>query len=196
MGNSLVSQANDAPVLRVAANQDQFGEHRGLGVSAITFKVTPKDNSGIFIIENTFHEKGGPAKHSLRARRMDVGGLTIHHDQDPVFTSYAWTARLLLKDQAYVSYALNGAQDNTEMEAFNSRFKTENRSLLLDAQSVSELTQLVAERMVTTTTTSGGIRRLATEHHRSISRLCSHGRSRPTIPRAQSCPRFGVHRHD
>jgi hypothetical protein len=148
MGNKTESQSNAPFVLRVLANEDQFGEHRGLGVSAITFKVTPKDNSGIFIIENSFHEKGGPAKHSLRARRMDVGGLTIHHDQDPVFTSYAWTARLLLKDQAYVSYALNGAQDNTEMEAFNSRFKTENRSLLLDAQSVSELTQLVAERMV------------------------------------------------
>jgi transposase InsO family protein len=88
------------------------------------------------------------AKHSLRARRMDVSAVTIHHDQDPVFTSYAWTARLLLKDQAHVSYALGGAQDNTEMEAFNSRFKTENRSLLLDAQSLTELKQLVAKRMV------------------------------------------------
>ncbi|MBM3120879.1 MAG: IS3 family transposase [Chloroflexi bacterium] len=88
------------------------------------------------------------AKRGLRARRMHVSTVTIHHDQDPVFTSYAWTARLLLKDQAHVSYALNGAQDNTEMEAFNSRFKTENRSLVLDARSLTELKQLVAERMV------------------------------------------------
>ena len=96
------------------------------------------------------------AKHGLRARRMDVSAVTIHHDQDPVFTSYAWTARLLLKDQARVSYALGGAQDNTEMEAFNSRFtpalaggarETENRSLLLDAKSLRQLKALIAERI-------------------------------------------------
>ena len=96
------------------------------------------------------------AKHGLRARRMDVSAVTIHHDQDPVFTSYAWTAKLLLKDQVRVSYALGGAQDNTEMEAFNSRFtpalaggarETENRSLLLDAKSLRELKALVAERI-------------------------------------------------
>jgi putative transposase len=74
--------------------------------------------------------------------------VTIHHDQDQAFTNYARTARLLLKDQSHVSYALGGAQDNTEMEAFNSRFKTENRSLLLDVQSLTELKQLVAERIV------------------------------------------------
>jgi len=50
-------------ILWVAAGEDQFGEHRGLGVSAISFKVTPQDSSGLFIIENTFHEKGGPARH-------------------------------------------------------------------------------------------------------------------------------------
>jgi putative transposase len=43
---------------------------------------------------------------------------------------------------------MGGGQDHTGMEAFNSRFKTENRSLLLDAQSLTELKQLVAERMV------------------------------------------------
>lgn len=87
------------------------------------------------------------AKRGLRARQIDLSAVTIHHDQDPVFTSYAWTARLLLKDQVRVSYALGGAQDNTEMEAFNSRFKTENRSLLLDAQTLNRLKALVAERI-------------------------------------------------
>ena len=59
-------------ILWVAAGEDQFGEHRGLGVSAISFKVTPQDSSGLFIIENTFHEKGGPARH-------------LHHFQDEWF---------------------------------------------------------------------------------------------------------------
>ena len=82
MGNSTESQSNVPSVLRVAANEDQFGEHRGLGVSAITFKVTPKDSDGIFIIENTFYEKGGPAKH-------------LHFDQDEWF--YAVEGEFLLE---------------------------------------------------------------------------------------------------
>jgi len=72
MGISLEPQNNHASIFRVAANQDQFGEHRGLGVSEITFKVTPKDSDGVFVIENTFHEKGGPARH-------------LHFDQDEWF---------------------------------------------------------------------------------------------------------------
>lgn len=72
MGSSFESKTNAASALLVAADKDQFGEQRGLGVSKITFKVTPKENDGIFIIENTFHEKGGPAKH-------------MHHDQDEWF---------------------------------------------------------------------------------------------------------------
>ena len=72
MGSLLESQANQASALLVAANEDQFGEHRELGVSEITFKVTPKASDGVFIIENTFHEKGGPAKH-------------LHYDQDEWF---------------------------------------------------------------------------------------------------------------
>jgi mannose-6-phosphate isomerase-like protein (cupin superfamily) len=60
------------PLLRVAAGQDRFGEHRGLGVSAIQFKVTPADSNGLLILENTFHARGGPARH-------------LHYDQDEWF---------------------------------------------------------------------------------------------------------------
>ena len=83
----------------------------------------------------------------LRVQGIDLESVTVHHDQDPAFTSYRWTAQLLLKDHVRVSYALNGARDNPEMEAFNSHFKTENRSLLLDAQTLEELQALVSERM-------------------------------------------------
>ena len=87
------------------------------------------------------------ARETLRYQGVDLEGVTVHHDQDPVFTSYVWTSQLLLKDHIRVSYALNGARDNPEMEAFNSRFKTENRSLLLDAQTLEELQILVSERI-------------------------------------------------
>lgn len=58
--------------LRVAAGADRFGEHRGLGVSSVAFKVTPQDSEGILILENTFHQPGGPARH-------------LHHAQDEWF---------------------------------------------------------------------------------------------------------------
>lgn len=60
------------PLLTVAASEDRYGEYRGLGVSAIQFKVTTQDTPGLFILENTFHSKGGPARH-------------LHYDQDEWF---------------------------------------------------------------------------------------------------------------
>ena len=49
--------------LYLPAGADRFGEHRGLGVSRIDFKVTPSEGSDILVLENTFHHKGGPALH-------------------------------------------------------------------------------------------------------------------------------------
>ena len=74
MDKSLQTQANLPPALLVAAGEDRFGEHRGLGISAIDFKVSAGDSSGLFILENTFHEKGGPARH-------------LHYEQDEWFYS-------------------------------------------------------------------------------------------------------------
>ena len=88
------------------------------------------------------------ARETLIDYGVELQDFILHHDQDPVFTGYRWTAQLLLKDKVRVSYALNGARDNPEMESFNSRFKTENRSLLLDAQTLEELQHVVRERMV------------------------------------------------
>ena len=87
------------------------------------------------------------ASRSLQRHGVALEQVIAHHDQDPVFTGYAWTSRLLLEDHVSVSYALNGARDNPEMEAFNSRFKTENRSLFLDAQTLTQLVATVARRM-------------------------------------------------
>lgn len=56
----------------VAAGQDRFSEHRGLGISVIDFKAVPEDSNGLLILENTFHAKGGPARH-------------LHYEQDEWF---------------------------------------------------------------------------------------------------------------
>ena len=63
MDESLDLRANHPPARLVSAGQDRFGEYRGLGISSISFKVTPQDVDGILIIENRFREKGGPARH-------------------------------------------------------------------------------------------------------------------------------------
>jgi len=87
------------------------------------------------------------AKGRIRRLRGTLQGLFVHHDQDPAFTSYAWTSQLLLKDQIQVSYAIRGARDNPEMESFFSRFKTENHSLFVEAKSLVDLRLLLSQRV-------------------------------------------------
>ena len=88
------------------------------------------------------------AKKTFEEQAIPHRGMIIHHDRDPVFTGYGWTAQLLLEDGVRISYALRGAKDNPQMEGFISRFKEENRSLLLNAQTLRELQEVVAERMI------------------------------------------------
>ena len=87
------------------------------------------------------------ARETLRQLNTDPVGMVMHQDQDPVYTSYTWTGRLLLHDHLQVSYSLDGARGNTEMESFISRFKNENRSLLLDAPTIEALKRVVNVRM-------------------------------------------------
>ena len=87
------------------------------------------------------------AKETCRQLGIVYAGMIMHHDRDPVFTSYTWTAQLLLDDTVRLSYALRGAKDNPEMEAFNSRFKAEGHSLFLEAQTLIDLIAVVDLRM-------------------------------------------------
>lgn len=87
------------------------------------------------------------ARRWLQQHGFPIAGVIVHHDQDPVYTGYGWLAELLLRDGVRVSYALNGCRDNPEMESFHSRFKTENRSLLLEADSLANLERIVTERL-------------------------------------------------
>jgi len=87
------------------------------------------------------------AKETMQELSIEPAGMVMHQDQDPVYTSYAWTGRLLLRDHLQISYSLDGARGNTGMEAFISRFKNENRSLLLDAPTIEALERVVNVRM-------------------------------------------------
>jgi quercetin dioxygenase-like cupin family protein len=63
MNASLQPATNFPPALRVESGQDRFAERRPLGISRIDFKVVPQDANNLLILENTFHAKGGPARH-------------------------------------------------------------------------------------------------------------------------------------
>jgi putative transposase len=87
------------------------------------------------------------AVQTLAAYGLATAGTIVHHDRDSVFTSYAWTHRLLIEDGVRLSYALRGASDNPEIESFFGRFKVENRSLLTDAETLQDLTNVVGARI-------------------------------------------------
>jgi quercetin dioxygenase-like cupin family protein len=59
--------------LLLAAGVDREGESRGLGISTIAFKLTMPNPNDLFILENTFLAKGGPARH-------------LHYDQEEWFS--------------------------------------------------------------------------------------------------------------
>jgi transposase InsO family protein len=88
------------------------------------------------------------AKQTFRRYGLACEDMIVHHDQDAVYTSYAWTGQLLLHDKVQLSYALDGAKDNPAMESFNSRFKAEGASLFLDAAALDQLEQVVAKQMI------------------------------------------------
>ena len=87
------------------------------------------------------------AKKTFKRLGIPCKGMIMHHDQDSVYTGHMWTGQLLLKDKIRLSYALDGARDNTEMESFNSRFKQEGNSLFLDAGDMEELKAVVSRQM-------------------------------------------------
>ena len=104
------------------------------------FAVGERANSGLAL------EAWTAAERTLTRYRDSFEGVIVHQDRDPVFTGYAWTGRLL-GTGARLSYALRGPRDNPEMESFFGRFKVENRSLILDAESLEELKTIVRKRI-------------------------------------------------
>jgi quercetin dioxygenase-like cupin family protein len=58
---------------RVARGADRFGEHFGVGIGTLSFKVAASDSGGaLLVVEIVHHAKGGPARH-------------VHHHQDEWF---------------------------------------------------------------------------------------------------------------
>jgi mannose-6-phosphate isomerase-like protein (cupin superfamily) len=69
---TMADQMEKRETTKVLSGHDRFDERRSLGISAIEFKLCAKDTGGLFVLENVFHAKGGPARH-------------LHYDQDEWF---------------------------------------------------------------------------------------------------------------
>ena len=73
--------------------------------------------------------------------------ILIHHDRDSVYTSYDWLHRVLIRERARISFAMNGAKDNPWIESFWGRFKTKNKTLMMHADSLAELEVVIEKQM-------------------------------------------------
>ncbi len=78
---------------------------------------------------------------------MAIEGLIIHQDQDGVYLGHGWLYELTVRDKVRVSYSETRAKDDLHVEALNSRFKTENRSLFWKQEDLGSLKKVVAERI-------------------------------------------------
>ena len=77
-----------------------------------------------------------------------LSDILIHHDRDSVYTSYDWLHRVLIREGAGISFAMNGAKDNPWIESFWGRFKTENKTLIMHADSLTELICVTETQMM------------------------------------------------
>jgi putative transposase len=74
-----------------------------------------------------------------------LSGVLIHHDKDSVYTSHVWLYRLPLEEGTRLSYAQRGAKDYPWIESFWGRFETESGELILEAQTLEEVREIVGE---------------------------------------------------
>lgn len=84
---------------------------------------------------------------TFRKYHVGLKGKILHQDQDSVFTSNPWIDEILRKDRVRLSYSENGAKGNVWIESFNGHFKCPNQSLFFEAKSLSELEEVVRERV-------------------------------------------------
>ncbi len=85
---------------------------------------------------------------ALLLGHASLSEVIVHHDRDSVYTSYRWLERLLLEEDARVSYARRGARDNPWIESLWGRFETENGELILEAETLEEAGTIVGEQLV------------------------------------------------
>ena len=83
-------ESKQAKATFVDAGRDRYDHPRDMGITVNTFKVSGKDtDGGLFALEQTFHEKGGPPRH-------------LHPHQDEWFFVIAGTFRVEIGGESRV----------------------------------------------------------------------------------------------
>ena len=87
------------------------------------------------------------AKTKLTRLGRTSEGVIVHSDQDSIYTSHDYLARLLVEDRVKISYSERGCKDNPWIESFWGRMKVEIGSQISEAETFAELEAVIAERM-------------------------------------------------
>jgi putative transposase len=87
------------------------------------------------------------ARMMLAQYGISLDEVTVHSDQDPVYTSYDYLSQLLARDRVRISYSERGAKDNPWIESFWGRLKTEMGSEIAEAATIGELRAVIQTRM-------------------------------------------------
>jgi len=80
---------------------------------------------------------------SLQNRNASLAGTVVHHDKDSVYTSYDWLRSTLIDHRMRVSFSEHGAKHNPWVESLWSRLKLEARSLIVEADDLAELREVI-----------------------------------------------------
>jgi transposase InsO family protein len=87
------------------------------------------------------------AKTTLRRFGARPENTIIHHDQDGVYRGHQWLYQVAVRDKVTVSFTERGAKDNVHIEAFNGRFKEENRLLFWEQKDLESLMKVIHDRI-------------------------------------------------
>jgi len=90
----------------------------------------------------------GHLRKRMEEHDQSLTGVVIHHDRDSVYTSHDWLRQVLSVEGGRLSYAQRGARDNSWIKSFWGRFKTENASVLWEAETLEEVVEIVDSQMV------------------------------------------------
>jgi quercetin dioxygenase-like cupin family protein len=89
---SIVSPAQSSPPAKasfVSAGQDRSNQPHNMGITINNFKISGKDTAeGLFALEQTFHERGGPPRH-------------LHPHQDEWFYAIEGTFQFEIGESKY-----------------------------------------------------------------------------------------------
>ncbi len=59
-----MSKKSAAGAMFIGQGEDRFGQERSMGITSLRYKIATQDTDGrAFVIEQTMHAKGGPARH-------------------------------------------------------------------------------------------------------------------------------------